>query len=239
MKLVLESASPASLHLMNVASRKLQWPPGPPVLCARAARQDPGALAALSPGCGVAAGGFRTGTGSGRNPRTAPDQLRVAERPEGRVYEPGLHHAWLTWVSARNLRDRCVTFPGEPTCTHAPEPGSFSGAALLLPCVWVGWLLADPGLTSLSPSSPSCSPKTSFSLAILNVGAPAAGMNAAVRSAVRSGISQGHTVYVVHDGFEGLAKGQVGAAVAAAGRTAAPRARGRCVYDPPPACHKD
>ncbi|XP_057552849.1 ATP-dependent 6-phosphofructokinase, liver type isoform X3 [Hippopotamus amphibius kiboko] len=51
--------------------------------------------------------------------------------------------------------------------------------------------------------------KTSFSLAILNVGAPAAGMNAAVRSAVRTGISQGHTVYVVHDGFEGLAKGQV------------------------------
>lgn len=61
-------------------------------------------------------------------------------------------------------------------------------------------------LSSLSPS-----PKTQFSLAILNVGAPAAGMNAAVRSAVRSGISQGHTVYVVHDGFEGLAKGQVGA----------------------------
>uniref|UniRef100_A0A7N5JC52 6-phosphofructokinase type B n=1 Tax=Ailuropoda melanoleuca TaxID=9646 RepID=A0A7N5JC52_AILME len=51
--------------------------------------------------------------------------------------------------------------------------------------------------------------KTNFSLAILNVGAPAAGMNAAVRSAVRSGISQGHTVYVVHDGFEGLAKGQI------------------------------
>nr|KAF6383202.1 phosphofructokinase, liver type [Pipistrellus kuhlii] len=51
--------------------------------------------------------------------------------------------------------------------------------------------------------------KTQFSLAILNVGAPAAGMNAAVRSAVRSGICQGHTVYVVHDGFEGLAKGQV------------------------------
>lgn len=61
-------------------------------------------------------------------------------------------------------------------------------------------------LLSLSPS-----PKTQFSLAILNVGAPAAGMNAAVRSAVRSGICQGHTVYVVHDGFEGLAKGQVGA----------------------------
>ncbi|XP_047574615.1 ATP-dependent 6-phosphofructokinase, liver type [Lutra lutra] len=51
--------------------------------------------------------------------------------------------------------------------------------------------------------------KTNFSLAILNVGAPAAGMNAAVRSAVRTGISQGHTVYVVHNGFEGLAKGQI------------------------------
>ncbi|XP_015332452.1 ATP-dependent 6-phosphofructokinase, liver type-like [Marmota marmota marmota] len=51
--------------------------------------------------------------------------------------------------------------------------------------------------------------QSNFSLAILNVGAPAAGMNAAVRSAVRTGISHGHTVYVVHDGFEGLAKGQV------------------------------
>uniref|UniRef100_A0A8C3PNY3 Phosphofructokinase domain-containing protein n=1 Tax=Calidris pygmaea TaxID=425635 RepID=A0A8C3PNY3_9CHAR len=48
-----------------------------------------------------------------------------------------------------------------------------------------------------------------FSMAILNVGAPAAGMNAAVRSAVRIAICQGHTVYVVSDGFEGLSKGQV------------------------------
>ncbi|XP_074860670.1 ATP-dependent 6-phosphofructokinase, liver type isoform X1 [Carettochelys insculpta] len=52
-------------------------------------------------------------------------------------------------------------------------------------------------------------PKTQFSLAVLNVGAPAAGMNAAVRSAVRIGISQGHTVYVANDGFEGLSKGQI------------------------------
>uniref|UniRef100_A0A5F8GUV9 6-phosphofructokinase type B n=1 Tax=Monodelphis domestica TaxID=13616 RepID=A0A5F8GUV9_MONDO len=50
---------------------------------------------------------------------------------------------------------------------------------------------------------------SNFSVAILNVGAPAAGMNAAVRSAVRTGISQGHKVYIIHDGFEGLAKGQV------------------------------
>ncbi|KAL7990781.1 hypothetical protein Chor_014211 [Crotalus horridus] len=51
--------------------------------------------------------------------------------------------------------------------------------------------------------------KNNFSIAILNVGAPAAGMNAAVRSAVRVGICQGHTMYVVNDGFEGLSKGQV------------------------------
>ncbi|XP_044290366.1 ATP-dependent 6-phosphofructokinase, liver type isoform X2 [Varanus komodoensis] len=51
--------------------------------------------------------------------------------------------------------------------------------------------------------------KSNFSIAILNVGAPAAGMNAAVRSAVRVGICQGHTMYVVNDGFEGLSKGQI------------------------------
>uniref|UniRef100_A0A9J7X0T5 6-phosphofructokinase n=1 Tax=Cyprinus carpio carpio TaxID=630221 RepID=A0A9J7X0T5_CYPCA len=48
--------------------------------------------------------------------------------------------------------------------------------------------------------------KSNHSMAILNVGAPAAGMNAAVRSAVRVGLAQGHRVYTVHDGFEGLAK---------------------------------
>uniref|UniRef100_A0A8C8BM49 Phosphofructokinase, liver type n=1 Tax=Otus sunia TaxID=257818 RepID=A0A8C8BM49_9STRI len=51
--------------------------------------------------------------------------------------------------------------------------------------------------------------KSPFSVAILNVGAPAAGMNAAVRSAVRISICQGHTIYAVSDGFEGLAKGQI------------------------------
>uniref|UniRef100_A0A6I8NGS5 Phosphofructokinase, muscle n=1 Tax=Ornithorhynchus anatinus TaxID=9258 RepID=A0A6I8NGS5_ORNAN len=45
-------------------------------------------------------------------------------------------------------------------------------------------------------------------VAVLNVGAPAAGMNAAVRSAVRIGLIQGHRMLVVHDGFEGLARGQ-------------------------------
>lgn len=47
-------------------------------------------------------------------------------------------------------------------------------------------------------------------MAVLNVGAPAAGMNAAVRSAVRVGISEGHKMFAVNDGFEGFYKGQVG-----------------------------
>lgn len=64
------------------------------------------------------------------------------------------------------------------------------------------WHATIPTTRLLSPQSP-------FSLAILNVGAPAAGMNAAVRSAVRISICHGHTVYAVSDGFEGLAKGQV------------------------------
>lgn len=46
-------------------------------------------------------------------------------------------------------------------------------------------------------------------MAVLNVGAPAAGMNAAVRSAVRVGITEGHKMFAVNDGFEGFYKGQV------------------------------
>ncbi|XP_056277890.1 ATP-dependent 6-phosphofructokinase, platelet type-like isoform X3 [Pseudoliparis swirei] len=52
-------------------------------------------------------------------------------------------------------------------------------------------------------------PNSSFNVAVLNVGAPAAGMNAAVRSAVRVGISEGHKMFAVTDGFEGFSKGQI------------------------------
>uniref|UniRef100_A0A452IUT2 ATP-dependent 6-phosphofructokinase n=1 Tax=Gopherus agassizii TaxID=38772 RepID=A0A452IUT2_9SAUR len=52
-------------------------------------------------------------------------------------------------------------------------------------------------------------PKTNFNVAVLNVGAPAAGMNAAVRSAVRVGITEGHNMFAVIDGFEGFANGQI------------------------------
>ncbi|XP_069067302.1 ATP-dependent 6-phosphofructokinase, platelet type isoform X5 [Pleurodeles waltl] len=52
-------------------------------------------------------------------------------------------------------------------------------------------------------------PKSNFNVAVLNVGAPAAGMNGAVRSAVRIGIIEGHTMLAINDGFEGFAKGQI------------------------------
>uniref|UniRef100_A0AAY4AP21 ATP-dependent 6-phosphofructokinase n=1 Tax=Denticeps clupeoides TaxID=299321 RepID=A0AAY4AP21_9TELE len=52
-------------------------------------------------------------------------------------------------------------------------------------------------------------PHSPFTVAVLNVGAPAAGMNAAVRSAVRVGITEGHKMLAVNDGFEGFSKGQI------------------------------
>ncbi|NWU73525.1 PFKAM protein, partial [Pterocles burchelli] len=52
-------------------------------------------------------------------------------------------------------------------------------------------------------------PQSGYTLAVLNVGAPAAGMNAAVRSTVRIGLIHGHRMLAVHDGFEGLAFGRV------------------------------
>ncbi|KAM7370143.1 hypothetical protein PAMP_011421 [Pampus punctatissimus] len=54
-----------------------------------------------------------------------------------------------------------------------------------------------------------CVQMSNFNVAVLNVGAPAAGMNAAVRSAVRVGISEGHKMFAVSDGFEGFYKGQI------------------------------
>ncbi|XP_008833959.1 ATP-dependent 6-phosphofructokinase, platelet type [Nannospalax galili] len=51
--------------------------------------------------------------------------------------------------------------------------------------------------------------KSNCNVAVINVGAPAAGMNAAVRSAVRVGIADGHKMLAVYDGFDGFAKGQI------------------------------
>ncbi|KAG1680856.1 ATP-dependent 6-phosphofructokinase [Nymphon striatum] len=46
-----------------------------------------------------------------------------------------------------------------------------------------------------------------FTLAVLNVGAPACGINAAVRSFVRNCLYRGDIVYGIHDGIDGLIEG--------------------------------
>ncbi|XP_026293417.1 ATP-dependent 6-phosphofructokinase isoform X8 [Frankliniella occidentalis] len=48
-----------------------------------------------------------------------------------------------------------------------------------------------------------------YTLAVMHIGAPACGMNAAVRSFVRNCIYRGDTVYGIHDGVEGLVAGNV------------------------------
>uniref|UniRef100_A0A3Q1G0Z2 ATP-dependent 6-phosphofructokinase n=1 Tax=Acanthochromis polyacanthus TaxID=80966 RepID=A0A3Q1G0Z2_9TELE len=50
--------------------------------------------------------------------------------------------------------------------------------------------------------------QTNMNVAIMNVGAPCAGMNAAVRAAVRMGIAQGHNMLAVHNSIDGLANGE-------------------------------
>ena len=48
-----------------------------------------------------------------------------------------------------------------------------------------------------------------FRIAVMNAGAPAPGMNTAVRVAVRLGLDQGHIMLGIMNGFEGFAKGEV------------------------------
>ncbi|MBI5670400.1 MAG: 6-phosphofructokinase [Chloroflexi bacterium] len=51
--------------------------------------------------------------------------------------------------------------------------------------------------------------KKRLRLAVMNCGAPAPGMNTAVRAAVRIGLDQGHTVLGVTNGFQGLIEGDI------------------------------
>ncbi|XP_046655200.1 ATP-dependent 6-phosphofructokinase-like isoform X2 [Daphnia pulicaria] len=51
--------------------------------------------------------------------------------------------------------------------------------------------------------------QSGYTLGVMHVGAPACGMNAAVRSFVRNCIYRGDTVVAIHDGVEGLIEGNV------------------------------
>lgn len=63
-------------------------------------------------------------------------------------------------------------------------------------------------LTRLKPPKP-VEGKGGFNLVVMHIGAPACGMNAAVRSFVRNCIYRGDTVYGVHDGIDGLVEGNI------------------------------
>jgi len=48
-----------------------------------------------------------------------------------------------------------------------------------------------------------------YRIGVLNAGAPAPGMNTAARAAIRFGLDLGHSMFGIHNGFEGLANGEV------------------------------
>ena len=58
------------------------------------------------------------------------------------------------------------------------------------------------------PHAP-CPGRPGVRIALLTAGAPAPGMNTAVRAAVRLAIDQGHRVLAIRNGFEGLIAGQI------------------------------
>lgn len=65
-------------------------------------------------------------------------------------------------------------------------------------------------LTRLKPPTPvGDAVQESFTLAVMHIGAPACGMNAAVRSFVRNCLYRGVTVLGIHDGIEGLVAGNI------------------------------
>lgn len=49
----------------------------------------------------------------------------------------------------------------------------------------------------------------SVRIGVMNAGAPAPGMNTAVRAVVRIGLDKGHTILRINNGFEGLSKGEI------------------------------
>lgn len=118
---------------------------------------------------------------------------------------PGASRATSTPTSGSPARRRtrrspgCVTAPCVPRACPAPSDWPLGRVPLPHP----------PHVCGVQRACPSV-PQSGYNVGIVNVGAPAAGMNAAVRSAVRVGISDGHKMFAIYDGFEGFARGQVG-----------------------------
>lgn len=66
-------------------------------------------------------------------------------------------------------------------------------------------------LTKIQPPAEkgNLSMGNTFNLAVINVGAPACGMNAVVWSFVRLGLYHNCRVFVIEDSFDGLVRGQI------------------------------
>ncbi|KAG2206714.1 hypothetical protein INT47_003656 [Mucor saturninus] len=69
--------------------------------------------------------------------------------------------------------------------------------------------LAYNATTILDDDSMLVPPHRRLRVGIINVGAPAGGMNAATRTAVRYALNRGHTPFAILNGFPGLAAGSV------------------------------
>lgn len=70
-------------------------------------------------------------------------------------------------------------------------------------------LLTYRMLTRLKPPKAALDKGVGYRLAVMHVGAPCCGMNAAVRSFVRNCLFRGDTVLAVHDGVEGLVENNI------------------------------
>lgn len=108
-----------------------------------------------------------------------------------------------------------LTLSGSFPPGHPPSsPSPWARAPPCAPAAWAAVLagcavtLTGP-FTCTHPHGSLPDSQTNCNVGVVNVGAPAAGMNAAVRAAVRVGISDGHKMFAVYDGFEGFAKGNV------------------------------
>jgi len=64
-------------------------------------------------------------------------------------------------------------------------------------------------LTKHKPKNAPTGEGTGYNLGVINVGAPACGMNGAVRSFVRNAIACGNKPFGIHNGMEGFAQGNI------------------------------
>lgn len=70
-------------------------------------------------------------------------------------------------------------------------------------------LLTYKMLTRLKPPKVALGGKTGYTFAVMHIGAPCCGMNAAVRSFVRNCLYRGDTVLGINEGVEGLLEGHI------------------------------